>query len=64
MRTTLNLDDETMQAAMKLAPDMTKTAIVNHGLRLFVSARNLRGLLKYQGKALWDGDPESLRRED
>lgn len=36
MRTTLDIDDRVMQNAQEVAPEgMTKTAIVEEGLRLF-----------------------------
>jgi len=62
MRTTLNLDDEALEAAMKVSPRQTKTAIINQALRDYARRRALRGLLKFQGKVRWEGDLDSLRK--
>ena len=42
MRTTLNLDDEALKAAMKVSNGRTKTEVVNEALRRFARARNRR----------------------
>jgi Arc/MetJ family transcription regulator len=62
MRTTLNLDDEAMAEAQKAAPGKTKTALINEALRDYARRRRLRGLLKFRGKAAWQGDVDSLRK--
>jgi Arc/MetJ family transcription regulator len=62
MRTTLNIDDDTLQAAMKLAQGRTKTEVINEALRRFVRAKRRRQLLQMQGKIEWDGDVDTLRK--
>lgn len=62
MRTTLNLDDEAIEGAMKTSPGKTKTAIINEALREYARRRRLRGLLEFQGKVRWQGDLDDLRR--
>lgn len=62
MRTTLNLDDEALASAMKVAQGKTKTAIINEALRDYARRRSLRGLLKYEGKMRWEGDLDALRK--
>jgi len=64
MRTTLNLDDEALAGALKMAPGKTKTAIINEALREFTHRRRLHGLLKLEGKLRWQGDLDQLRRRD
>lgn len=59
MRTTLNLDDEALAGAMKVAPGMTKTEVVNEALREFARRRRLQGFLEFKGKAPWEGDPDA-----
>jgi Arc/MetJ family transcription regulator len=61
MRTTLNLDDEAMEAAMKAAPGRTKTDVINDALREYARRRRLRGLLKFRGKVRWEGNLDQLR---
>lgn len=62
MRTTLNIDDEALSEAQKVAPGKTKTAVINEALRDFARRRRLRGLLELEGKVRWAGDLDALRR--
>jgi Arc/MetJ family transcription regulator len=62
MRTTLNIDDEALRAAMKTAPGETKTALINEALRAYARRRRLRGMLKLEGKVRWAGDLDVLRK--
>lgn len=61
MRTTLNLDDDAIKAAMKADPGRTKTDVINDALREYARRRRLRGLLKFQGKVRWEGNLDELR---
>jgi Arc/MetJ family transcription regulator len=62
MRTTLNIDDEALQAAMKLAGGRTKTEIINEALRRFVRAKRRLQLLDLRGKVEWEGEVDDLRK--
>ena len=62
MRTTLNIDDDALLAAMKFARGRTKTEVINEALRRFVRAKRRRQLLQLQGKIEWDGDVDTLRK--
>jgi Arc/MetJ family transcription regulator len=62
MRTTLNIDDEALQAAMRFAEGRTKTEVINEALRRFARARRRRQLLQLKGKVEWEGDLDSLRK--
>ena len=62
MRTTLNLDDEALAGAMKVAPGQTRTAVINEALREYARRRRIRRLLKFRGKMRWDGELDELRR--
>jgi Arc/MetJ family transcription regulator len=61
MRTTLNLDDEALADAMKVASGMTKTDVINEALREFARRRRLQEFLEFQGKVRWEGDLDELR---
>ena len=61
MRTTLNIDDEALRAAMELSKGRTKTEVVNEALRKFVRAKRRRQLLELRGKIEWEGDIDALR---
>jgi Arc/MetJ family transcription regulator len=62
MRTTLNIDDEALAAALKTAPRMTKTAVINQALKDYARRRRLRKLLTFEGKVDWSGDLDALRK--
>ncbi len=62
MRTTLNIDGDALQAAMKFAQGRTKTEVINEALRRFVRAKRRRQLLQLQGKVEWEGDIDALRK--
>ena len=62
MRTTLNIDDEALRAAMKFAEGRTKTEVINEALRRFVRAKKRRQLLELRGKVEWEGDIDALRK--
>lgn len=62
MRTTLNIDDEALDAAMKVSEGRTKTEVVNEALRRFARARRRRGLLDLRGKVVWEGNIDKLRK--
>jgi Arc/MetJ family transcription regulator len=62
VRTTLDLDDAAVTAALEAAPGRTKTAIINEALREFARRRRLRGLLELRGKFQWEGDLDDLRQ--
>lgn len=62
MRTTLNIDDAALQAALAADPGKTKTAVINAALRDYARRRALRGLRRLAGKAGWSGDLDALRK--
>ena len=62
MRTTLNLDDEALEAAMKFSEGRTKSEVVNEALRLFARGRSRRELLDLRGKVEWTGNLDALRK--
>ncbi len=61
MRTTLNLDDEALASAMKVASGRTKTDVINEALREFARRRRLREFLEFKGKIRWEGNLDELR---
>jgi len=62
MRTTLNVDDDALRAAMRFAEGKTKTEVINEALRRFVRAKRRRQLLQMRGKVEWEGDLDALRK--
>jgi Arc/MetJ family transcription regulator len=62
MRTTLNIDDEALEQAMRAAEGRTKTQVINEALREFARRRRVQELLEFLGKAEWSGDIDRLRK--
>lgn len=61
MRTTLNIDDAALAAAMKTARGKTKTAVINDALREYARRRRIRRLLEFRGRIRWEGNLDDLR---
>ena len=61
MRTTLNIDDAALAAALDMAPGKTKTAVINDALREYARRRRLPGLRLFAGKVRWEGNLDALR---
>lgn len=62
MRTTLDLDEKALAAAMAVGDGRTKTAVINEALRDYARRRRLRRLLRLEGKLEWEGDIDRLRK--
>lgn len=62
MRTTLDLDEDALKAAMEAAAGRTKTSVINEALRDYARRRRLRRLLEFEGKLRWEGNIDSLRK--
>ena len=62
MRTTLNLDDEALAAAMRYSTSKTKTEVINQALRQFARTKRRKGLLDLRGKVRWQGNLDALRK--
>ena len=62
MRTTLNIDDEALKAAMIFADGRTKTELINEALRRFARARRRKELLSMRGSLAWEGNLDDLRK--
>jgi Arc/MetJ family transcription regulator len=64
MRTTLDLDDEALEAAMAVSPGMTKTAVINEALRQYARRRRLASYRSLRGRFQWEGSLDDLRQRD
>ena len=61
MRTNIVLDDELVEKAMKLSGLLTKKAVIEQSLKLFVQLGQQKKLSKFFGKLQWDGDLKTMR---
>ena len=59
MRTNIDIDDATLEAAMRSGPFKTKKDAVEAGLKLLARQAAYREILKWEGKLHWDGDAEA-----
>jgi Arc/MetJ family transcription regulator len=64
MRTNIVIDDELMAAALKARPNATKRSVVEEGLRLVAQLHRQRRVRSLRGKLRWEGDLETMRRDN
>ena len=63
MRTTIEIDDKLMRAAMKLARTKTKRETVEEGLKLLVRLRKQERIRSLRGTVHWEGNLDEMRRD-
>lgn len=62
MRTTLDLPDVLMQAAMKISQQKTKTAVIITALQDLVRKKRLQALRQFRGRVNIDLDLDVVRK--
>ena len=60
-RTNIEIDDALIQKARKLTRLRTKRAIVDRALELLVRTESRKGMLRYYGSGIWEGDLKAAR---
>ena len=61
MRTNIEIDQELMDAALKLSGLETKKAVIEAALKVFVQLK-LQGQIKqWKGKLAWEGDFNKMK---
>ncbi len=61
-RTNIHIDENLIRRARKLTRLKTKRQIVDRALDLLVRTETRKGILKYYGSGIWQGDLKSSRR--
>ena len=61
-RTNIDIDEGLIQKARKLTRLKTKRQIVDKALDLLVRSESRKGILKYYGSGIWQGDLRQSRR--
>jgi Arc/MetJ family transcription regulator len=61
MRTNIDIDDELLAEAQRLAGTNTKKATVEYALAELVRRKARRAVLSLRGKVTWDGDLDVSR---
>jgi Arc/MetJ family transcription regulator len=63
MRTTIEIDENLMEEAMKASGSSTKKATVEEGLRLIVRLKKQERIKEYKGKLKWEGNLAKMRTD-
>ena len=63
VRTSIDLDDRLLSAAMRASGCKTKRSTVEEGLRLLVRNKAYASILALRGTIHWEGDPDAPRRD-
>lgn len=61
-RTNIEIDDALIRKARKLTDLKTKREIVDRALELLVRTESRKGVLRYYGTGVWEGDLKASRR--
>jgi Arc/MetJ family transcription regulator len=61
-RTNIEIDDDLIRKARKLTRLKTKRQIVDKALDLLVRSESRKGVLRYYGSGIWQGDLKRSRR--
>lgn len=61
-RTNIDLDERLIRRARRLTGLRTKKAIVNRALEGLVRAEARKGILRFYGSGIWQGDLKAMRR--
>jgi Arc/MetJ family transcription regulator len=61
MRTTLDLNENLLEEAMRISGEKTKTSIIHKALTDYINKSNARGILAYGGKMDLNIDLDKLR---
>jgi len=62
MRTNIFLDDGLVKEGLKLTKLKTKKELVNLALKELVERRKRKKILKLEGKIVWEGNLDKMRR--
>ncbi len=63
IRTTIEIDKNLMEEAMKASGSSTKKATVEEGLRLIVRLKKQERIKEYRGKLKWEGNLAKMRTD-
>ena len=61
-RTNIDIDESLIRKARKLTRLKTKRQIVDKALELLVRTESRKGILRYYGTGVWEGDIKASRR--
>jgi Arc/MetJ family transcription regulator len=62
MRTNINIDDRLLTQARRLTRLRTKREIVHRALEVLVESEARKGILRFRGSRIWEGNLKAMRR--
>jgi Arc/MetJ family transcription regulator len=62
MRTNIDIDETLVRKARKLTRLKTKRQIVDKAVELLVRSESRKGILRYYGSGIWEGDAKAMQR--
>jgi len=63
MRTNINIDDHLLRQARRLTRLRTKREIIHRALEVLVESEARKGMLRFRGSGIWEGNLKSMRRD-
>ena len=63
MRTNVVINDDLMEAALRVSGIKTKKEAIEEGLRLLVQMKNQEKIKMFRGKLRWSGSLEEMRAD-
>jgi Arc/MetJ family transcription regulator len=63
MLTNIDLDEDLVEAAMRLTGERTKRGVVHRALQELVRVEQLRGLRSARGSLKWEGNLTAIRED-
>ena len=64
LRTNIVIDDKLMRDTLRATGLKTKREVVEQGLKTLLRLRKQAEIRQFRGKLNWQGDLESMRRDD
>ena len=61
VRTNIDINENLVRKARKLTRLKTKRQIVNRALELLVRSESRKGILRYYGSGVWQGNRKAMR---
>ena len=61
MMANAEIDGDLLAEAMRVSGMDTKAAVLNLALKEYLQKNDLKKILKYRGKNIWEGDIEEMR---
>ena len=61
MTADVEIDDTLLAEAMRISGMSTKAAVLNLALKEYLRKKDLKKILKYRGKNIWEGNIEEMR---